>query len=1242
MANHRLQTIPPGSGTPDPIDSESETLDFLSVRVGADKLELSQEGSGVSARLTTNGARLVVPTGSSPDEPATIQQLNDTVDSAVASFTASEGIERVGNNFQLVDYGINTIKYANDSITKEKLNPDVAGYGLGQNVDGSIEVNAGTGITLIGDDVAVLPDPTGGANLALAIDVNTNGVAVKVDDVTIEGNPSNGRLRIKNLGVDTEHLASGAVTTDKIDDLQVTEAKLGPQAVTAGKIGTEAVTKEKINDDVAGAGLRRDIAGALELSLGNGVEVDTDLLKVKPDTTGGANLASSIDVNSNGVAVKVDGTTIEGNLSGQLRVVGKSIGTAQLTDDSVTKDIINEDIAGPGLIQAGDGALEVNAGNGIDVSDDQVKVSARVAAGTNIAPVIDVATEGVGVKVDDSSIGTNLSAQLEVKLQGITTEKVALDAITKELLNPDTAGDGLSQDGDGSLKVNAGVGLEINTDFVRVKRRDTQAANVAHALDVDPTAGVGIRVDDTSITVDPGTGRLKVVSGGVSSTEIAEDAVTAFHINADVAGLGIAQNVDGSLEVDVGNGLEINDEKVRVKKRAGIDGYKAASIDVDTAGVGVLVDTTSIECDPATFRLRVVAGGITVNELANDSVTKDKINSDVAGDGIGQNADGSLEVNPGNGIEIIADNVSAKRDEVGGANLAMAIDVNTNGIAVRVDDSTIEGGVDGQLRVKALGITANELGNDSVTAEKVNADVAGAGIGQDGTGALEVNLGNGLALDVDNVTVKRDATAGPNLAAAIDVNTNGIAVRVDDSTIEEGTDGQLRVVAEGITANELGADSVTAEKVNADVAGAGIGQNVDGSLEVNPGAGIQVVSDTVAAKRRTTNDTNVAHAIDVDPTNGLGVRVDDSTLEGDPTTGRLRVKTITATQLADDSVTPAKLHADVAGAGIIQDVDDSLAVNPGDGIEISLDTVKAKRRTANIANVTHAVDVTSDGLGIRVDDVTIEGDATTGRLRVKALGVDTDQLAAKSVTTAKIDDGAVDTLQLAAEAVEAAKIAPDAVTKDKVNADVAGIGLAQNVDGSLEVAPGDGIQLSGDTVAAKADVTGGANLAKAINVSANGLAVKVDGVTIEGDGTLGRIRVKDEGITNAKLGPDAVTSDKIADNAVQAEHINTSAVGAGLTGGDGNPLALDFTQVVNYSDVDFVVGAGGQTEFDVSAYGIGTTSRIDFFRNGQLLIEGASNDYQRDAGTDKVITNYTIPQGSRVKVRVYLGAAEFI
>jgi hypothetical protein len=59
--------------------------------------------------------------------------------------------------------------------------------------------------------------------------------------------------------------------------------------------------------------------------------------------------------------------------------------------------------------------------------------------------------------------------------------------------------------------------------------------------------------------------------------------------------------------------------------------------------------------------LQIKASGVGTTQIANDAVTKDKIAADVAGNGLGQNADGSLEIKPdGTTLELSGDTVRIK------------------------------------------------------------------------------------------------------------------------------------------------------------------------------------------------------------------------------------------------------------------------------------------------------------------------------------------------------------------------------------------------------------------------------------------------------------------------------------------------------------------------------------------------------------------------------------------------------
>jgi len=63
--------------------------------------------------------------------------------------------------------------------------------------------------------------------------------------------------------------------------------------------------------------------------------------------------------------------------------------------------------------------------------------------------------------------------------------------------------------------------------------------------------------------------------------------------------------------------------------------------------------------------------------------------------------------------------------------------------------------------------------------------------------------GNGLSATTGVLAVEEDSTGGSNLATVIDVNANGVAVAVDETTIDANGSSQLEVVDEAITESKL-------------------------------------------------------------------------------------------------------------------------------------------------------------------------------------------------------------------------------------------------------------------------------------------------------------------------------------------------------------------------------------------------------------------------------------------------------
>ncbi|MEP3443774.1 MAG: hypothetical protein ABJN61_05750 [Flavobacteriaceae bacterium] len=224
----------------------------------------------------------------------------------------------------------------------------------------------------------------------------------------------------------------------------------------------------------------------------------------------------------------------------------------------------------------------------------------------NFSPSIVITQDGnnynfeVGEIRGENIVDTSINGQLDIQPGSITGQQLQDASISfDKLAFGDNTGEILQWNGAEWTLVNAS-GLAI-----------TEVDGVIGNEVVGPF--------DTTLTLE-GTGdgadpfRLDVSVGGIGTNEIANNAVRADKINADVAGIGLIQAVDGSLEVDV----------------------------TDFSGDGDISSTDGT----------IAITGTTTNALfedisldvADDAINADKINADVAGIGLIQAVDGSLEV----------------------------------------------------------------------------------------------------------------------------------------------------------------------------------------------------------------------------------------------------------------------------------------------------------------------------------------------------------------------------------------------------------------------------------------------------------------------------------------------------------------------------------------------------------------------------------------------------------------------
>eukprot|EP01083_Nonionella_stella_P043271 116753_1 len=211
----------------------------------------------------------------------------------------------------IVDGTLATVDFLNDCVTKAKINPNFAGSGIDQNVDGSLELAANW--------MSLVSFSTAEAGAGLTITTGEMHLAVDAVGIVLNGN--------------TLELGASGVTT----------AKLGTDSVTTAKIAAGAVSNIQIANDVAGVGIVRNSGDkSLEVDLyATHFELNLNKIRVKDLAIVNAMLADDCATTE----------TIRSN----------AILATKFADNSVTKAKVTS-FAGTGLYEAVDGQIGVTDG----------------------------------------------------------------------------------------------------------------------------------------------------------------------------------------------------------------------------------------------------------------------------------------------------------------------------------------------------------------------------------------------------------------------------------------------------------------------------------------------------------------------------------------------------------------------------------------------------------------------------------------------------------------------------------------------------------------------------------------------------------------------------------------------------------------------------------------------------------------------------------------------------------------
>lgn len=191
----------------------------------------------------------------------------------------------------------------------------------------------------------------------------------------------------------------------------------------------------------------------------------------------------------------------------------------------------------------------------------------------------------------------------------------------------------------------------------------------------------------------------------------------------------------------------------------------------------------------------------------------------------------------------VGDTLFAKQDDPTLLSHWTRIQVNRG-----VDDVTIE-----------IATNAYQLKDDGVSGAKLAPAVAGAGLVQDGSGNLDINVDNSsVEIATDTLQVKADGITGLMLAPAV----------AGAGLVQDGS-GNLDVGAgSGITVNandvQITTDGVTGVMLAPAVAGAGLAQDGSGNLDVGAtDTSIVVAADAIRAAVPTASNKNMTASVTV-------------------------------------------------------------------------------------------------------------------------------------------------------------------------------------------------------------------------------------------------------------------------------------------------------------------------------------------------------------------------------------------
>ena len=1007
-----------------------ETAKIKDLNVTTTKLA---DAAVTTTKIASGGNNKVLVT----DNTGVVAWIDGTAFGAVADMTTIEGAGTTASPFKVKDLGIITAKLADNAVTTIKIadanvttakiadsNITTSKIADANVTNAKLATDAVTTSKLADANVttAKLADASvttakiaSGGNSKVLVTDNTGVVAwidgtafgAVADMTSIEGAGTTASpFKVKDLGIITEKLANGAVTspkildgtiivddlsndaveTSKIKDLNVTTSKLANNAVTTGKIEDGTILNEDIADNTI---TTSKIAGQIAVADGGtGSNMSTTTGYVK-QATSGANFTTvtSIPVADVAGAVrKVNGSLPDSN--GNVMVDFGTVSTGILANIPLvtTPGLTNGDIyvvssdSNPlnnGLTYIFDGSQWQ------EVTPNQAALDARylrLAGGTMQGDIVIPATK---------------------KITLTDAPNTATDAVNKAYVDAQIASG--APDATTSLKGKIQLGGDL-----------AGTGTTAAAPIISDNAITNNKINSDAVTTD------KILNGTIIGADLADAIITnaklAEIITVPNGGTG-ATSLTGYVK---GNGTNAM-TTVATLPVADIVGAQttanlASDISANTGATTLYPSVAAVEAFVA-------------NSATPDATTSSKGKIKLAGDLAGT---ADLPTVPG-----LATKAPIASPSFTGVPLAPTATTGTNTTQIATTEfvttavaaatisdasTTIKGKIqlagdlggsnDAANPTISLGaVTTTKLADNAVTTVKItDANVTSAKIANDA---------------ITNAKLADNAVQTENIVDGNITTAKLAAVSVTPSKIEPGTNNTVLVTDNTGAVSWIDRSTFGAVADQTTIEGAGTTTN---SFKVKDGAITTIkLADNAVTNAKIIDDAVTSSKITAAAV--TTVKLADNAV----TTVKITDANVTSAKIANDAITNAKLADNAVQTENIVDGN----ITTAKLASVSVTPAKIEPGTNNTVLVTDNAGAVSwidrSTFGAVADQTTIEGAGTTlSQFKVKDGGVSTAKLADNAVTNAKITDEAITTAKLASNAVTTIKLADNSIITSKL------------------------------------------------------------------------------------------------------------------------------------------------------------------------------------------------------------------